>query len=299
MMPPSTILELLRLRIEGVFQGGAQLITDYSGMCLCNLPDSGVFVVSGDYYWNDLPSEGKQLQVRLLAEWDRLENLIKVFTLNLPRGAQQELNSSFRDVRKAIAQEGPHFWGNRQIAVLGLRKALDEVLAVLSEYYGGATGTVLVIPDTNALLSNPDMENWRFDDLSCYEFVLTPTVLCELDDHKVNHKNEAVRDKAEKVIKRIKGYRHRGSLHEGVHLVNGVVSLRAVAVEPDMSKTLSWFDASNADDRFLATSLQIIRENMGHCVIIVTRDINMQSKAEFAGIPFLEPPPTRESEGSR
>jgi predicted ribonuclease YlaK len=57
-----------------------------------------------------------------------------------------------------------------------------------------------------------------------------------------------------------------------------------------MSQTLSWFDSTNADDRFLATALEIIRANMGAIVFIVTSDINMQNKAEMAGIPFREVP---------
>jgi predicted ribonuclease YlaK len=147
------------------------------------------------------------------------------------------------------------------------------------------------------LLANPDIERWQFEGVDHFTIVLTPTALSELDRHKVNHKNECVRRKASKLILKIKEYRRRGPLHGGVSVVKGQVSLRSVAHEPNMSESLSWFDATNADDRFLATALEEIRANLGARVFIVTSDINMQNKAEAAGIPFYEVPAGRAEEG--
>ena len=33
-----------------------------------------------------------------------------------------------------------------------------------------------------------------------------------------------------------------------------------------------------------------MREHVRTAVILVTRDINLQNKAEYAGLPFVEPP---------
>jgi predicted ribonuclease YlaK len=57
-----------------------------------------------------------------------------------------------------------------------------------------------------------------------------------------------------------------------------------------MSESLPWLDAANRDDRFLASAIEIMRQHPRSAVTIVTRDINLQSKAELASIPFVEPP---------
>lgn len=48
--------------------------------------------------------------------------------------------------------------------------------------------------------------------------MLSPTVLAELDGHKINHRNEHVRERAERLVRQIKEYRRRGSLISGVTL---------------------------------------------------------------------------------
>ena len=139
-------------------------------------------------------------------------------------------------------------------------------------------------------MANPRIEQWRFDDVSEFEIILTPTVLSEHDKLKIAHRLESVREKAEGLIRQIKGYRGRGKLNNGVPLVNGVSTLKSIAVEPNFNKTLSWLDPSNDDDRILASFIEVMKIYPNSPVIIVTNDINMQNKAEFAGIPFVEPP---------
>ncbi len=61
-------------------------------------------------------------------------------------------------------------------------------------------------------------------------------------------------------------------------------------MEPNFSKTLSWLDSSNNDDRILASYIEVMKIYLNSPIVIVTNDINMQNKAEFAGLPFVEPP---------
>jgi hypothetical protein len=87
-----------------------------------------------------------------------------------------------------------------------------------------------VAPDTNALIFNPDLEKWKLDGTPQFTMVLIPAVLSELDSLKVNHRVETVREKAEKVISRIKDYRRRaaaagGRLADGAVVVTGVSTL--------------------------------------------------------------------------
>jgi len=99
-----------------------------------------------------------------------------------------------------------------------------------------------------------------------------------------------VREKAEGLIRQIKEYRRRGKLIDGVPLVSGISTLKSIAIEPNFNQTLSWLDSSNNDDRILASFIEVMKIYPNSPVIIVTTDINMQNKAEFAGIPFIEPP---------
>ena len=88
----------------------------------------------------------------------------------------------------------------------------------------------------------------------------------------------------------IKGYRARGRLTEGVPLVRDDSEIISLAVEPNFSKTLPWLNSDNNDDRILAAFVEVMRLNPRSPVVLVTRDINLQNKAEFAHLPFCEPP---------
>jgi predicted ribonuclease YlaK len=165
------------------------------------------------------------------------------------------------------------------------RGCRDNFLPVLIERI-----RFVVIPDTNALLFNPDLQDWDFDSVGQFTLVLTTTVLAELDKLKVDSRSESVRQKSEQLIRQIKGYRDRGRLTEGVTLVRNKSQIVAIAVEPIFSESLSWLDSNNNDDRLLASCLEIVRQMPHDQVVLLTRDINLQNKAEFAHIPFMEPP---------
>lgn len=107
---------------------------------------------------------------------------------------------------------------------------------------------------------------------------------------KINHRNEDVRKKAETLINKIKEYRRRGRLNDGVDVVSGKIFLRSVALEPNMQETLPGLDPTNVDDRFLASVVELMQTNVRSSVMIVTRDINLQNKAEMARVPYCEPP---------
>ena len=49
-----------------------------------------------------------------------------------------------------------------------------------------------------------------------------------------------------------------------------------------------WLDPSNADDRLMATFIEVMRRNPRSAVVLVTRDLNLQNKMEFARLPFIE-----------
>jgi len=296
----TTMIDILRARAEQIRDEGVRLLSGFSGTRPINTPcDSVVFLSGlGTQWWNDLPPEGKQIQARLLPEIDRFAELIRALTRNLPGSSSQKLDTALNHMRSAVEQDQPTWWKTGPESVEGFRKLTDQVITILEGYHGTSSSVVVAIADTSALLASPDIEQWQFEDADHFTIILTPTVLADLDRHKVNHRNPDVRDKASKLIQKIKEYRRRGPLREGVSVVKGRVSLRSVAPEPNMSESLSWFDATNGDDRFLATALEVIRGDLGARVFVVTSDINMQNKAEMAGIPFREVPAQGCGQGS-
>jgi predicted ribonuclease YlaK len=167
---------------------------------------------------------------------------------------------------------------------------LDQLVSLLQTLSNAGLGIAIIVPDTNALLYNPAIEDWRFDEAPKFRLVLTPPVLSELDEFKVIHRVPAVRRKAERLIRQIKEYRRRGSLLEGVVLRGGVSYVSAIAAEPDMANSLPWLDKCSKDDRLLACVIELMRANPNAPGTLVTRDVNLQHKAEMAHVSFLEPP---------
>ena len=170
-------------------------------------------------------------------------------------------------------------------------KLRDEVklfygmLAILDANGPGAT---ILIPDTNVIIGEPSPIHYKSiasDDT--FVFLLLPTVLAELDALKNNHRNPDFRKKVNKVIAMVKGWRIQGGLREGV-TVDRTITVRAVASEPKMGKTLSWLDENNRDDRIIASVLEVQSTYPNARVVLVTGDINLSNKADVARIETAE-----------
>ncbi len=77
------------------------------------------------------------------------------------------------------------------------------------------------------------------------------------------HNNENVRNRAEKIDRAIKELRRRGDILDGTTVVRDKIVLKALATEPRMAETLGWLDPANLDDRILASTLEVMRHNIG------------------------------------
>ena len=153
-----------------------------------------------------------------------------------------------------------------------------------------APGDVIAVPDTNVLLRQPDVTKYA-DVLGTdkYTVLLTPGVLREMDEHKTNHKNEAVREKARAFGGRIKGWRNQGNLAKGVK-VQGNTYVRVEGREPDFDETLEWLDPDVADDRIIASILEVQRSSPNAKIVLLTGDATMLAKADAASIPTADTP---------
>lgn len=292
----NTVLDNLRnesLRLRSILER----LNTHSAIKRWNYNNGNLIWTGGDYSWEKLDDEGRQIQSKALEEYRKFFSILQLLLREQPTDTISSLDSSNDQVLKVIQQEGCLYQSESVPATLFNKayEALDLQLDLLNRLHGTPNNTVLFVPDTNALLYNPNLDAWRFDDVSTFTLVFTPPVLSELDQLKVNHRVENVRENAEKVIRQIKEYRRRAAnsgkkLSEGVVLVGGISTILAIATEPDMGKSLPWLQAENNDDRLLAGAIEVMRLYPRSPVVLVTRDINLQNKAEFANVPFIEPP---------
>ncbi len=270
------------------------ILLNHSSIYLWNKPSDSVAVISvyGNYAYKELKEEGRQLQAKLLEKYRCFYALISVLLKGQPKDTLRELSQVNKVIIPIIEQS--HTWcKTTQEALERAIQALLTHLILLNRLYDPSAGEATYVPDTNALLYNTKLEDWEFSETPKFTIALLPTVLSELDSLKVNHRNEDVRKKAEKLIRMIKEYRRRGKLTTGVTLVKGKSQIQALAIEPTMKESLPWLDSNNNDDRLLAGVIEVIRSRPRSPVIEVSRDINFQNKAEFANIPFVEPPEHR------
>jgi hypothetical protein len=248
------------------------------------------FLFVGYSIWKPLSPEGTRSQAAALSGYQAFAAIVRVLLTGQPQKVLSEFSEGDRVILGAIQQDISPRGQTPQDVLAEVNEALDAELALIANLFDASDGETVVVPDTNALLYNPSLEDWKFDGISRFTVVLLPTVLKELDALKVNYRVEDVRKKAEGLITRIKGYRGRGQLNEGVPLRKGVSMLRGCAVEANMQRTLPWLDRTNDDDRLLANFLEVMRKYPHSAVTLVTRDINLQNKAELARVCFIEPP---------
>jgi rRNA-processing protein FCF1 len=169
--------------------------------------------------------------------------------------------------------------------LLAVEQAVDEQFALVEELPGvHESPRLMLVPDTNALLQDPEIEEWEVGKASS-EIVIVSQVQAELDSHKNSDRKTA--GKAAKLIRKFKEYGRRGDTLAGVALA-GQRRFREIPVRPDMSLAPNWLDASEADDGILAAALEIASRSPSSTVVLVTRDRGLQNKARAAGLPAVD-----------
>jgi rRNA-processing protein FCF1 len=255
----------------------------------------GFLYIGGHYAWDPLTDAGRRVQADALERYRRLEALFRVLLSEQPDDTLRDFDRHHAEVTDFLQHQGSLFTDSPKMYFDRATSALDSEFELLKRLYSHTEGRAIFVLDSNALIYNPHLEKWEFADAPQFSLVITAPVLGELDALKVNHRVETVRDKAEKVIRLLKELRRRAQasgkkLSDGVVLVTGVSEVVTVATEPQMDNSLPWFDPGNKDDQILAATIEVMRRNPRSAVVMVSRDINMQNKCEFAGIPFVEPP---------
>jgi hypothetical protein len=251
----------------------------------------GVVFVMPDYHWASLSPLQAAQQLKLKRDYNEWHELLSMVLHSAPDALTHRLSAA--DERFRTWVELGSNWSLTSSADKNrerLMEAAQELYGLVDILQAAPSGEIILIPDTNTLVEHPDPVTYRqIAQNGQFTFLLLPSVLGELDELKINHRNQEIREGAKAAIRRIKGWRLQGSLRVGV-TVDHTITVRAAHQEPSMNSALSWLDGSVRDDRIVASALEVQATLPGAVVVLVTSDINLQNKADAAAIQVTELP---------
>lgn len=251
---------------------------------------AGEFIILAPAYrWGERSAEQQHQHLQIVRRYKIISELLLALLIDAPKSLKREFEQG--DKRFTTWLELGSNWSispDKETNERALRESTEGLRSVVKVLAAGPQDQLILIPDTNSLLAEPDPTAYRAISKGAgFDFLLLPTVLKELDELKMLHRNPDVRDKAQKVITRIKGWRIQGPLLEGV-VVDKTIRVRAIHDEPNMTNSLSWLDAHSADDRIVAATLHVQSILPSARVVLVTGDINLQNKSDAALIEVAE-----------
>lgn len=264
--------------------GSCQALLEHCGITFRDVnANSAVFFVGwGKHRWTPLGPQAQRPLAAARRAVAELEQSLRAAT----EVAASDRVSQIRDVLGAMSRvvdqsDDTAGAGVRDIETA--RQAVDasaervrEFVNMLPSAHG--PGGRLLVPDTNAVIWQPDLTTW---DIGPATLVLLPTVIVELDELKMRQGDVGL--KAEKAIRVLNEMERRGDTFLGVKL-SGRGRLRELPVDPPLPVRPPWLAADNADDRILAGALGIALDDLAADVVLVTRDRNMRNKARLAGL---------------
>lgn len=266
-----------------------EFLSKYSKIYQSIHPGDGFISLSGNHSFEKLPKDAVHIQDKIYKDFNNLMDLIDVLIVDSMTTHKKSFEKEKKILLIYIQQRGMTWQQNISEVIGSTENSFNKMVEYISSIFPSSQSFPILIPDTNALYYNTEIEKWSFDSISRFTIVLTPSVLKDLDKHKIEHRNQVVRDKALTLINKIKEYRRRGRLVDGVTIVQNKIDLTSIATEPDFSKTLAWLDKENEDDRLIAEYIEVMRKHCDRPVFLVTRDINLQNKCEVAELAYIEP----------
>lgn len=290
MVPLSSLIDRLKGELDAIEKAILSLWQKSRIAEFRNDPSSSLLIAAPPYHWTQLPMEFSAAQAQTNTRYQRWYEVFSRCHSQHSGQVRNQIKETNDYVRCAIeldtrwATEAT-FEGNRDL----LDKRLGLLRDLLSVQRSGEKDYI-IIPDTNSLLDSPEPKSYRvLHDADHFSFYLVPTVLAELDGLKRSREGQRLGEKAEKAIRVIKGFRHQGSVTEGVK-VDKTITVKMIATEPKMTDLPSWLDPANRDDKILGSALETQFSQLSATVILATGDINLQNKAEMAFLPYTELP---------
>ena len=143
---------------------------------------------------------------------------------------------------------------------------------------------VRLVPDTNALIDEPDLAAYTGRLGPAYMAHVMPVVLRELDDLKRPGRSEALRDAARKADRRLKGLRDNGDVRAGARVARDVFAVFEHA-DPAPDGLPRWLDLTVPADRLVAAALLLQSRHPRSAVYVATGDLNLQTSWLRSGCP--------------
>ncbi len=251
-----------------------------------NTPDSDFVIIGPSHPWGKLPQSIMHNQTDVFNEYNHLVEI----GLSLLSNALPEANKQFQDQSKPILEfieQTTYTWCESiPKATSALKDYINKQIEAINSIHGKIGTGKILIPDTNVFISNPKLHEYKMNYNS--NILILPTILSELDELKILHGNENVRNKAETAVRNIKEYRRRGRLLDGVKITNKIF-LYSIATEPKFDNMPTWLDPNNKDDRFLALCIEAASKFPDSELAILTLDVSLQNKADYALFPYQDP----------
>ena len=252
-----------------------------------------IVVVAPDWEFAKPTDEVRRIQMRLVPSFDRWVELFSLLFVDAPPELRSKIDETRGEIREWLTREGS-LWGLP--SDLGkaheLQHSRFETLGGFLDILPAESRPPLVVPDTSALVDAHAFDEYpRLTGLDRIEVALVPGVLSELDALKDQGKHQLIRDKARAAGNAIKALRLKGRLLDGV-AVDEDVMVFSRPVEPDFKSLPRHLDPASPDDRILGAALELQRDRPRGAVILLTGDVNLQTKAELVDLPFIELPAT-------
>jgi PIN domain len=265
-------------------------------------PASPVRIVTWDLWKWGFPADAtpaRRAAGRLLDRWVELaRRLLAAAAPETVADFDEHVSVLQAPVDLSSSADGPGA-ADSAVATARVQAGLAAQLELLEGVLGTDAGEALwLVPDTNALLTNPALEEWEGDLPAT--IVIVPQVMRELDRHKLHHPKPELQEKARKLIRLFEEYSRRGDTLEEAVPVTGKLTYRDVVIDADMRTTLPWLRPDNADDQILASVLELRWHHPHRSITLVTEDQVLRNKARRARVSTdRAPKPGRAQEGVR
>lgn len=259
---PTPYLDRLRIELAGIRSDMDALLENSTIRSVNpNTGDSSVFFVgAADWGWGTSDANVTAMQMHFVARYSAWFDRFRLLLPHPTADVETKISHVDEFLRRWASR--PDAWDHSIPPTIDLAKALaakeftvfDGLLDVAGK---SGSDELRLVPDTNALIRNPDLASYgRVAPSPTFYVHLLPTVLSELDDLKDRGKSQDLRDQAQSVVRRLKGLRDKGNLAVGVKLTK-TITVKAESREVDVHAVLDWLDPAVPDDRLLAATLRL------------------------------------------
>lgn len=251
---------------------------------------SGMRTIAPRYsFSHDLDIQQRQQQNILLNRFQEWEEHFRLMIRVMPSQFKKEINNILHYIVSRI--ELKHDWLIEATIEANAKQIsknisfLYEVFLILEESKTG----YLLVPDSDYLINSGSISQFGpLFGLTEYRLVLLPSVLDEIRLLARSGSLGELQVRAQKLLDEVKRLKRKGSLIKGIEL-SQAVTLQVPPVEADFDNTLKWLDRNLLDDRIIAALLAFEHSHPDRIVVLLSDNINLQNKAELAGIPYFEP----------